>query len=438
MAINLSANAVGQSANITGLASVTTNLFAKIQIRVDFCRAFTNTTAGIWQVSDVAGTNPKLILYANTDNAGNIWFVLNQPGQGGIGSSANAVALSTFPANGSDIEIYTGWVTSGSHSQVCTVFDGSGTVLYNISGSSNLGSLVASGSNGAVLLNDTNPSALSVANFCGGLAFYSTALTGTNQWSAPSGSDSGIIAGWPFNDASSGTTPTSGSPLAGGQSMAWSGTYAWANDSATGAWFGGQSINLSGQLAQFSVGTLSPSTGAVSVSTTGNVAAFASLGSVTEVDISIGLAGQDAAFLVGTITPQTTSSISANVPLGGLVAGFSIGTLTGLVGPQLIGQSAQFTVGQLTVQTTNSTTISLKGTNLGFSIGTLTISIPFIPPVNPPPPPVFPTPTWIIEGCPSQDTNIMVESQCGQVTVSSLYRFNGVISFNGIHTFGAS
>jgi hypothetical protein len=232
MGINGSTNWTGQSANNTSLASAT-RLGVKVQLRVDFCRAFTNSTAGIWQIATTSNTNVKACLFATVDNAGNISFTLQIPAVGGISTTASAI--SAFPGNGADIEIY-GDLDGIGNAQHLIVSDHAGTVLQTNTLAQNLGGLIT-GTSGAVLFNDTNPSALSVASFIVGFGAYNVLLTGSAVWTAPASGDSGIVQMNKFIDATSGTSPNP-SVATVGQNITMSGTWAYLNDNAAGTWFG--------------------------------------------------------------------------------------------------------------------------------------------------------------------------------------------------------
>ena len=214
--LSFAANAFGTSASSVSALSSATAVSCKFKIRVDPLRTIAaSTTAGFWQISASGGTTGiKLLFFCTTDASGNISFTINIPGSGGFQSSS--ISQSTgLPAAGNDIIVYAD-NTSATARQI-QIYTTTGTSVLSGTNASNLGALPTG--NGFVFLNDTNASTLSLADLIDGIAFYTTGLTGTNQWSKPTSSDSGLATGWLFNDGTSG-----GNLVGGGPVMSFTGT----------------------------------------------------------------------------------------------------------------------------------------------------------------------------------------------------------------------
>jgi hypothetical protein len=230
VSLQLSTNATAQSGNITGLASLT-GLSCKIMLMADVFRELGNSdSAGVIQIATTTGTNVKILLFWSTNSSGNITFSLEVPTQGTF-TTATPLAQSAFPANGSPVVIYFDW--TGTSSRNINIYTAAGTSIQANNNTANDGALPTTGGvNGAILLNDTNPSDKALACKILGIGIYSAVLTTGNQWTAPSSGDANIVAMYQFTDGTSGTTPSTAASTVPGTSVAItpSGTWNWATD----------------------------------------------------------------------------------------------------------------------------------------------------------------------------------------------------------------
>lgn len=230
MSLSLSANGTSQSANISGVASLTA-LWMKIMLMADVFRSLGNSdTAGIIQIATTGGTNVKILLYWATNSSGNISFTWNVPTLGGL-VTPTPLAKTAFPANGSPVVLYADWTSATNRN--LNLFTAAGASIQSNNDTTNYGLLPTTGGvNGAVLLNDTNPSDKALACKILGLGIGSGSLAAGSQWTAPSASDSGIQALYKFTDGTSGTTPSTAASTVPSSSVAITpaGTWAWAAD----------------------------------------------------------------------------------------------------------------------------------------------------------------------------------------------------------------
>lgn len=177
----------------------------------------------------------------------------------------------------------------------------------------------------------------------------------------------------------------------------------------------------------------------VTINLTGLQVNYGSSTGVIELDRSINVDGQQLAWQVGTSTVFTASNISTKVNAFSQSYQYQLGlsTLDLEVDQTIVGQQVNWILGGPLVVLSDSTTVSVIGQEYDYAVGIADIqeSSPSSNPIVIQPGPGV---TFRIEGCPTIDTKIMVESLCGQSLQSQLYKYNAVINYNAAHTYGAS
>jgi hypothetical protein len=166
---------------------------------------------------------------------------------------------------------------------------------------------------------------------------------------------------------------------------------------------------------------------------------YGTAGGIVEADITIYPQPTDVlatAWLVGTPTITTLSSVNVNISPFSQSYGYQVGTptVTSLGQVNATGQQINWQLGHPIVSVIGQTSVAATGQQVNWAFGNASIITLSFPIPNPGQPAGF----FLIEGCPVVDTMTQIESQCGQITISTVYRYDGTISFNGVHSFGGS
>jgi hypothetical protein len=163
-------------------------------------------------------------------------------------------------------------------------------------------------------------------------------------------------------------------------------------------------------------------------------------GGVTRADSTIYPDGQQYAWLVGTATVSIVNALNVVINPSSQSYVYQLGTptlqLTTFV--TAVGQQINWQLGSVVVQTSTNASVFPVGQQYNYGVGNPLIQIMN---GNPPNPIVIvpaPGETFTIEGCPKVDTMMTIESGCGQSTAPQSYIYNGVLLYNGVHTYGAS
>ncbi|MHB8086592.1 MAG: LamG-like jellyroll fold domain-containing protein [Dehalococcoidia bacterium] len=135
----------------------------------------------------------------------------------------------------------------------------------------------------------------------------------------------------------------------------------------------GVSVNLTGQSAAFTAGTITP---AVALGLTGQLGNFTA-GTVTPA-VAVALTGQQANFTAGTVSYSAATNVT--VTLTGQLANFTAGMIVPELDIALTGQQANFTAG--TIVYAGDVNVSLTGQQAIFTAGNVSYSGP-VPPGGP-------------------------------------------------------
>lgn len=243
MGLNFTSTGKGLSANIAGVASLTT-FACKIMVDSAAFQAMGSGATGVgygaWDCDqDGAGTNRKFEVYLQNNGSHQVGAAFRVTGIVNTQTPYLTLGGSNIPAAGTPFVIYC-YYTSGT--QLINVTTTAGALLNDGTNSmtaslSSIGT-PTTGTSGRVSMNNCEFGA-QAANYGGG-AIYSASLAGAAQYSAPASGDANIVAMWKENDAFGGTTPTTAAATVGGQGLVLTGgQFNW---SAFGSWFVAPSV----------------------------------------------------------------------------------------------------------------------------------------------------------------------------------------------------
>lgn len=216
------------SVSQSNISSETTLLSWKIRFRGDMVTELATTFDGfgprILAIGNAAGGQQKLWCQIQDWGSTTVRFEI-QPHAGSGTSVSLQLSRSSFSA-GSYYVLY-GQVGKTTQLEV-SLYQSDGTHLGTATDAAIGADMVAGGyiTTGAASPNG-NTGAVD------GIAIYNVALSGSNRWSTPAATDTGIRAYWPFDE---GTGTTVANAVSGGVSLdTFSGTYAWLSG---GTWDG--------------------------------------------------------------------------------------------------------------------------------------------------------------------------------------------------------
>jgi len=206
LALTSTGKGVG-SASISNVASLASVVGIKIRFKVDFIKTGSgfNSSGLLTTDSDGAGTNTKFELECDCNNSSQFRFIFKINGLHQLTGAYSA--QSALPATGNYLVVYAGYQSGGSGTTTINLTDDVGTSYYAASDSGSFSSMSTTGSNGMVTVNHSAAYG-SQAETYDGVAIYNQLLVGSAQYSAPSSSDTGIVAFWDFEDAGNPSTAT--------------------------------------------------------------------------------------------------------------------------------------------------------------------------------------------------------------------------------------
>jgi hypothetical protein len=430
--VNLpSLSSSGVTSNITSMQSATI-LAWKFRFLVDDMSAITfgNTTT-VFQLGSTAGGNViKLAMGIGNNGTGVSSMMVTCPGFGGNNFN---VTNSALPASGSYVSCY-GWWDNAAGTQGLFLYSATGTLLGSNTKTSYFpGALPTSTNTGVLAINKGNFDAGTDGSgilHLDGLAFYSLESTVTAfQWAQPVAGDADRLLYFNF-DEGIGTTSTD---VVGSNVLTWT-LPTWLTG---GIWDPGTTVNAVGQQYAYILGTPLVQSNTTQVFATGQQENYQQPGGVAGVDIAVYPTTQVYAWLTGTATVSILNNqnivINPSSQVYHWLTGIPTLALTTLV--TAIGQQINWQIGHPVIQTSTSATVTAIGQQYAYLQGNILVQIisgnnPIV---------IVPEPGsgFVIEGCPKVDTMMTIESDCGQSTTAQMYRYDGVLKYDGTHAYGA-
>lgn len=303
------------SSSIAALASLTDTVSIKIEVdgsaflHVAGIGGGGNASFSVWD-----GTSTqKFLIHLSGDGAGNVEvYAKFRPG-GDEAHSGYVVAADAFTA-GVPYYICMSFDQS-SHAGVyakCRVMNAAGT-LIGTPGDITYAPGSLNASTGIVLINDQ--SVQKMTGKIGGLAIYSTWLSGADEYSAPAAGDTGLICGWLLDETSGNSAANL---VGGGAALEISGiestNFAWG---AGGNWNSG----VAGAAADVAVATAALTT-AIKLGGSAADVASSSAGLITAIRLALAaVVNAAAAGALSTAKPLAASALDVSTASGSLVAG---------------------------------------------------------------------------------------------------------------------